>query len=197
MWNKISLKLATKIVAGVVMVGALGYYNFIDKPIASGVEIGDECPDFTVNTYITESSGFSVGGEEFTLSKQKGKIVIVNFWATYCAPCKAEIPEFNQIQETYKEDVVVITLDGEISFSEQGLCDWINKSEETNGWETYSMLFGRYEETENNVYTKLGFSSGALPATMIINREGIIVFTKEGSMHYEDLEKQILPLLKY
>lgn len=57
------------------------------------------------------------------------------------------------------------------------------------------MLFGRYEE-DNDVYKALGFTSGALPGTMIVNREGMIVYREDGLMHYEDLQAEIGPLLK-
>ena len=185
--------------AGVVMLAALAYYNFIDKPIESGVEVGNTCPDFTVNTYQVVDGNFTTGGEKFVLSEQRGKIVVINFWATYCGPCKAELPEFNEIQKAYPNDVKVITLDGEVSFSEENLAKWLSKNKEpvNAGWNQFSITFGRYEEADNNVYTALGFSSGALPATMIVNREGVIVFKKEGSMHYEDLEKELLPLMKF
>ena len=125
MMNKLLMGKGTKILAGVVLVGALGYYNCIDKPIVGNVKVGDMCPDFTVNTFVTSSDGFALGGEPFNLAQSRGKVVIINFWATYCAPCKAEIPEFEEIQKTYQEDVIVITLDGETSFTAQGLCDWI------------------------------------------------------------------------
>ena len=185
--------------AGVALAGALAYYNFVDKPIESGVEVGNNCPDFTVNTYQVVDGQFTTGGEKFTLSNQRGKIVVINFWATYCGPCKAELPEFNEIQETYSEDVTVITLDGEVSFSEERLAGWLSKNPEPVNakWNEFSIQFGRYEEKDNNVYTTLGFSSGALPATMIVNREGVIVFKKEGSMHYANLERELLPLMKF
>lgn len=196
--NKLFSYIATAL-ASILMLTALVYYNFLDKPTVSGVEVGNKCPDFTVNTYKIEDGLFKTGGEPFTLSEQRGKIVIINFWATYCAPCKAEIPEFNQIQEAYKEDVVVITLDGEISFPEERLAGWLNiNPEPVNAkWNTFSIKFGTYNANVDDLYAKLGFS-GALPSTLIVNREGEIVFKAPGlSMHYEDLERELTPLLKY
>lgn len=184
--------------AAILLIFALVYYNFIDSAISTNVEVGDNCPDFTVNTYKVENGEFQTGGETFTLSAHRGKIIVINFWATYCGPCKAELPEFNEIQKAYAEEVIVITLDGEISFSEEHLADWLNTNAEPTSaeWNEFSITFGRYEEGTNNVYTKLGFSSGALPATVIVNGVGEIVFKKEGSMHYADLEKELLPLMK-
>ena len=196
MKNKLFSILSTSL-AAIVLIFALVYYNFMDNAIKTSVEVGDNCPDFTVNTYQVENGEFKTGGESFTLSQHRGKIIVINFWATYCGPCKAELPEFNEIQKAYSEDVIVITLDGEISFSEAQLANWLNTNAEPTSanWKEYSIIFGRYEEGTNNVYTKLGFSSGALPATVIVNEVGEIVFKKEGSMHYADLEKELLPLI--
>ncbi len=194
--NKI-FSIIASILAGVVMCGALVYYNFIDKPLQSTVELGKECPAFTVNTFKIEDGQFKTGGAVFSPFQHRGKVVVINFWATYCAPCKAELPDFNKIQEAYKEDVVVITLDGELTFPAEKLATWLNKNSAPveGGWNTYSMLFGTYDVNALDVYNLLGFSSGALPATMIVNRAGNVAFKTEGSMHYEDLEREILPLL--
>lgn len=198
MQNKKTFSIVASALAGIVLCGAFVYYNFIDNAVSSGLQVGDNCPDFTVNTYKVEDGEFKTGGEPFTLSDHLGKVVVINFWATYCGPCIAELPEFNQIQEDYADDVVVITLDGELSFTEERLAMWLNLNNApvSANWKDFSITFGRYEEEGNNVYNLLGFSSGALPATVIVNHVGEVAFIKEGSMHYADLEQEILPLIK-
>ena len=191
------MSITGKVLAAVVMSGALVYYNFIDKKkVVEGVAVGDACPDFTVDTYKIEDGKFQTGGEKFTLSEHKGEIVVVNFWATYCGPCIAELPEFDRFQKDYAEDVTVITLDGETNITAEFLAGWLNDNEQAEGWESFDITFGRYEKG-NDVYQTLGFTSYALPGTMIINREGVIVYREDGEMHYEDLLTQIEPLLKF
>ncbi|MBQ7913289.1 MAG: redoxin domain-containing protein [Clostridia bacterium] len=179
--------------AGAVLVGGLAYFNFVDKPIVSGVEIGDECPDFTVQAYRAENGKFTLSEEQITLSECRGKIVVVNFWATWCTSCIAELPDFNKFQEDHQSDVVVLALNHEYYATAEFVSNWMDKNQPT--WADYQLLFGRYEE-DNDVYKALGFTSGALPGTMIVNREGMIVYRKDGLMHYEDLQAEIGPLLK-
>ena len=52
----------------------------------------NKAPDFTLNT---------MNDSIYTLSELEGKVVLINFWATWCGPCRMEIPEFNELQKSY------------------------------------------------------------------------------------------------
>lgn len=78
---------------------ALGKEVSLD-PSEIGIEKGQFAPDFTLTT---------LSGEKITLSELKGKKVVLNFWATWCPPCKDEMPHFQKYYEKYeKEDNVEI-----------------------------------------------------------------------------------------
>ena len=203
--NKI-LKICASVLAGVVMATALIYYNFIDKPIPS-VEPGAKCPEFTVSTYKKEGDGFLAGEESFSISDLKGKIVVVNFWSTTCGSCMEEMPHFDEFQKDYKDDVVILALDGEKGWGYERILKWMNATRTTQGminsntpvqeiykWETFDLTFGWYNMEDNDVGAKLGFSYN-WPSTAIVDRNGFIKYKHVGKMSYADLEKVIKPML--
>lgn len=60
--------------------------------------VGHPAPDFTVSTLT---------GETFTLSELRGKPVVLNFWATWCPPCRAELPELQAAAERYEGEIII------------------------------------------------------------------------------------------
>ena len=192
--KKKTLEIVAWSLAGAVLIGGLAYYNFIDKPIVSGVEVGEVCPDFSVQKYEAVNGEFVLDDKEISLSDYRGKIVVVNFWATWCTSCIEELPDFNAYQQDYANDVVVMALNHEAYETAEFVAEWMGREEPE--WKNFQLILGRYEK-DNDVYTKLGFTSGALPGTMIINREGIIVYRADGAMHYDDLDAIIAPLMKF
>ncbi len=77
----------------VMFVFALKLLNDSQAQVDSG-----PAPDFTLNTY---------NGGTFTLSKQQGKVVVINFWASWCGPCTGEAPELNAVYDEYQDRGVV------------------------------------------------------------------------------------------
>lgn len=197
--NKI-LKIVAGSLAGVALGGALIYFNFVDNAPEPTLAVGDIAPDFKMQTYYVEDGQFQTGGEEFTMSKQD-KVTVINFWATYCAPCIAEMPHFSRLQENYAEYVDVFVITGETSKGGyEGLCNWMNGREAPDGqekyerWTDYAFTFGFFDVSVGDVYANYGFT-GALPSTAIVDKNGEVVFLKEGSMTYEELDELVQPYL--
>lgn len=112
-------------------------------------------PDFTLDT---------LGGEKVTLSELRGKIVVVNIWATWCPPCRAETPALETSYEQYKDLGVVIL---GVDLTNQDLISDVKAFVQEFSL-TYPILLDR-DGSVSQLYQIKG-----LPSTFFINREGII-----------------------
>ena len=181
-------------VAGVVLCGALGYYNFIDKTIVEEVNEGMPCPEASVELISLKEGVFDNSEEKFTLSEHKGEITILNFWDTWCVPCVNELPEFNELKEEYPEINIVAIVP-----NRPDVIVWMNnkgyqKITPDVEWTEFSISFATYTAAEEDLYVKLG-GTGPLPMTVIVDQEGTIVHHTEGSMHLADLKAIVEPLM--
>jgi len=74
-------------------------------PVAGAVSVGQLAPDFTLS---------DLNGRSYTLSELRGKVVIVNFWATWCPPCRAEMPSMERLyQELSGQGLVLLAINVE------------------------------------------------------------------------------------
>lgn len=108
-----------------------------------------------------------------------GKIVVVNFWATWCRPCQAEIPELTAFQKAHKDDVVLLGL----------LRDQPSDSE----LEVFSSNFGLdypVVRADGDVAVAFGYPE-ALPTTFVYSRNGNLLDTRRGAIDSRYLEKTI------
>src|SRR5271168_3774790 len=71
------------------------------QPTIRFVRNPDPAPDFKLTT---------LDGKPLTLAGSRGKVILLNFWATWCGPCRAEIPDLVELQNTYKDQLQVIGL---------------------------------------------------------------------------------------
>jgi thiol-disulfide isomerase/thioredoxin len=122
-------------------------------------------------------------GELIKSSDFLGKVVILDFWATWCPPCKAEIPGFIALQEQYGEQGLVVI---GVSLDSQGPA--IVKRFMADLEMNYRVVLG-------DVALMQAFGGTAIPTTVVINRAGNIVARYVGFTPRETFEKEIKPLL--
>ena len=130
-------------------------------------------------------------GLEKVLNRTDNKTYVVNFWATWCAPCVKELPYFERINKQYKDknvEVVLVSLDFPKHFDTK-LKNFINKKQ------LQSELYALNDMDSNYWIPKVNKDwSGAIPATLIYNSNKREFF--EQPFEYEELERTLNKFLK-
>ena len=126
-------------------------------------------------------------GREHTLSEWKGKVLVVNFWATWCDPCREEMPEFVRAQSELGDrglQFVGIAVD-----QPENVSQFQHSPSALN----YPALIGGYGAIE--LSRTLGNRLAALPFTIIIDRQGSVVHTQLGPLKPRQLRTILAKLL--
>ena len=125
-------------------------------------------------------------GNPVSLSDMAGKPVVVNFWATWCGPCKSELPAFQQAYETYGEDVVFMMVDMVQGRTETkaGAIEYVDGQ----GY-TFPLYF------DEDGTAVVAYEIAAVPASFFINEQGEVVTSHVGAMSFEQLEGYIQQLV--
>lgn len=124
-----------------------------------------------------------LNGKSVKLSKYKGKVVLMNFWATWCAPCAVEVPDLVKWQGHYKDELQIIG----ITYPPTNLGK-VRRFIRDRGI-NYPILLG------SKATKRLFEPSGNLPITVIINREGNIADRIDGIIFIDEFEAKIRPLI--
>ena len=127
-----------------------------------------------------------IEGKKVSLSQFKGKVIILDFWATWCVPCKEEIPWFIELQKKYGDrglQIVGVSVD-----------DTMNQAKKyaTEMKMNYPVLLAEGKEDILKAYDPIP----AIPVSIIIDRDGRIATRHEGIAKKDVFEREILPLLQ-
>jgi len=142
-------------------------FENVEVSDSSGIEIGKAAPDFELVT---------LKGESVKLSDYKGKKVILNFWATWCPPCKAEMPHMQKFYEENKEDGIEILA--------------VNLTDMDNGKKSIESFVKDYELTFEIPLDQKGvigrqYQAFTIPTSYLIDTNGIISNKVVGPMDEE------------
>lgn len=122
--------------------------------------------------------------DSFSLSKYKGKVVLLNFWATWCHGCKLEIPWFMEFQKKYKHDGLVV----------------IGVAMDEDGWKSVKPYLKErrinYRVVIGNEELAKRYGVAAMPVTVLIDREGKIAGSHAGVVDQAGFEAEIRSLLQ-
>jgi thiol-disulfide isomerase/thioredoxin len=126
-----------------------------------------------------------ISGRPLKLSDYRGKVVLINFWATWCAPCRKETPDLTKWQRDYKSKGLQII---GITYPPQEVAEVKEFIREFKL--NYPVALGTEETRE-----KFDSESDVLPITVVIDRQGKLVTIIRGIMLPDDFEKTVKPLL--
>jgi peroxiredoxin len=134
-------------------------------------------PDFTLRSF---------DGRNLRLAEQRGQVVMVNFWATWCGPCRVEMPHLNKIHERYRASgflLLGVNVDEDAGKAKTATSQW-------------GIQFPVLHDAEKKVVRSYAVSS--MPSTMIIDRDGRLRHVHKGYREgYEkQYEQQVRELLK-
>lgn len=137
----------------------------------------DAAPDFTLK---------STHGDNIRLSEHRGEVVLLNFWASWCGPCRQEMPLLDSLQQRYSKlgfSVVGVNVDKDSALADKMLRDIPV---------TFPVLL------DNTGSVSASYNVSAMPTTVIIDRDGNMRYLHKGYKpgYEQDYEKQIKELIR-
>lgn len=169
---------------GLMILAVIGFYTFSDQ--AGGQNENNEFtfPPITVNQPAPDLTLQDLDGNLVSLSDYRGEVILLNNWATWCPPCKEEMPEFNQYYNSYKDQgFQVIAV--EAGDPEQQVRAFV----EENGIDFIILL------DPENLSLKT-YQNQSLPNSFVIDREGNLRLAWTGAINLATLEQYVTPLLE-
>ena len=140
---------------------------------AKALKIGDKAPDFTLK---------AMSGKNLKLAEQRGQIIVLNFWASWCGPCRKEMPVLQKFYEKYQDlgvSVWGVNVEQENQAGRDFLAD-LNLS--------FPILF----DDSNTI--SADYQVEAMPTTVILDRDGVIRYTFKG--YRDGYEKKYAKAIK-
>ena len=155
-------------------------YNYLTKNYSlDEVKVEDE------KQSLNKAKDFEVlntEGEKVKLSDFYGRPIVVNFWATWCMPCKMELPEFEEAYKKYNQDIEFLMVNLTDGYNEK--VEDVKKFVEENDYG-----FPLYFDTELSASNTYNIYS--IPQTLFIDKEGNIVKSYTGMINKQNLERYI------
>ncbi|HLR43341.1 MAG TPA: TlpA disulfide reductase family protein, partial [Pseudogracilibacillus sp.] len=150
-------------------------FDFVAKDKApgmgqgEGLKKGDIAPDFELET---------LSGETVTLADYRGQKVMLNFWATWCPPCRAEMPDMQKVQDE-RDDVVILAVNQvQTESNPDNIAPFLHEI----GVDFTVLL-------DENTFVGTMYQAKSLPLSYLINTDGTIEYIRNGPMNHDLMMK--------
>ncbi len=167
-----------------ILVAAVGLIAAVYLGIHRGRHGGGEVTKSAASSLAPRLRAMDLGGNNIDTAAYTGNVVLINFWAAWCTPCREEIPQFVSLQEKYRGQglqLIGISMDDQ----EQALRDFYRQ---------YKMNYPVIAGTQK-IAQEYGGVLG-LPTTFLIDRDGRIRARYSGAADFSKLERRIVALLQ-
>ncbi len=196
--DSLNIRRNTMVIISLILIaGLLGYtvYQNVILPRNASPEIGKAAPDFELN---------GLDNTVYTLDSRDNKLLIINFWATWCRPCRNEMPELIQLYEEYNDELEIFAINATTldtvynveSFVEEFelpfpvLLDELEEEKEGFLGMLQSVLG---DENGNESIALSTYDINAFPTTFVIDYEGVIRQIYIGEISSEMMKNQLEP----
>jgi thiol-disulfide isomerase/thioredoxin len=164
--------LAVAILLTVVVIAGIDWWQNQDDTSGERARIGESAPTIELTT---------LDGGTFDLEAHRGKVVVVNFWATWCEPCKEEMPALVDLANANPDDVVIL-----------GIAATTDKPENIAQFvEQYGITYALAKDTGNDGPvgdTGSTYRVPGYPATFVIDPEGAVTFIQLGPLELDGFQ---------
>ena len=178
------MKIFTQFLFVLILFAIVAYFVFAPKSSTKPTDYSVVKSD--APKAIAQAAFYDLEGKVQPLAQWQGKVMVINFWATWCPPCRAEIPEFIKFQKQFGKhgvQFIGIAIDQKSKVLEYAKEMGMN----------YPVLLGDLAGID--LAKRIGNEEGGLPYSVIVDRNGKIVATQLGTLSYEKLEGIVKPLL--
>jgi len=161
-------KLTRLLAAGLASLSILG------TPANAKIKVGEPAPNFTLRT---------LDGQKITEDELHGKVIVLNFWATWCVPCRAELPLLEAFQRTFRDN---------------GLEVYAVATEDSLTPGQLKKYFGPVLKLTmvRSVHGSSYDIMNGVPTNYVIDRKGVLRYAKAGAFDLDGLNELLIPLLK-
>lgn len=167
-------------VSGIAYAATLPLPGVDGKPLPPP-SVGQRAPTFALP---------AAGGGTIDLASYRGKPIVVNFWATWCTPCREELPELERAYRTHRDaGLVVLAVSLDTESGARDVPEFLKAGDDTTGSYTFAVALDTKQELRNR-YRLIG-----VPSTYFIDRSGVIRAVQPGAMNREVLSNALETIL--